>query len=157
MARAPLTELVGRHLKPRVLGPLSITECYALFYISAEFVLSYGIGNLHIPKPALQGWLMLAIVCMAVATVFSAWLSDKLGRSLQPGRHPGGVARPVVYRAGACDAWGLELGRRLHLGGRAHQPAGSAGPGRDAPSRHGGRLEPHAHVPERKVTLSARS
>ncbi|OYV33411.1 MAG: MFS transporter, partial [Thiomonas sp. 20-64-5] len=79
-ARVPLTELLGGHLKPLLLGSLSIVVCYALFYISAVFVLSYGIGTLHLPKPTLQGWLMLAIVCMAVATVLSAWASDLLGR-----------------------------------------------------------------------------
>jgi metabolite-proton symporter len=97
-ARVPLTELFARHLKPLVLGSLSIVVCYALFYISAVFVLSYGIGKLHIPKPALQGWLMLAIVCMALATVISAWLSDKLGR------------RPVLLvSAAAAIAWGFTL------------------------------------------------
>ncbi len=97
-ARVPLTELLGGHLKPLLLGSLSIVVCYALFYISAVFVLSYGIGTLHLPKPTLQGWLMLAIVCMAVATVLSAWASDLLGRRAV-----------LVASAVAAVAWGFTL------------------------------------------------
>lgn len=97
-ARVPLMELLRRHLKPLVLGSLSIVVCYALFYISAVFVLSYGIAKLHIPKPALQGWLMLAIVCMSVATVISAWLSDMFGR------------RPTLLASCvAAIAWGFTM------------------------------------------------
>lgn len=97
-ARVPLGELLARHLKPLVLGSLSIVVCYALFYISAVFVLSYGIGTLHLPKPRLQAWLMLAIVCMALATVLSAWASDLLGR------------RVVLLASGvAAIAWGFAL------------------------------------------------
>jgi metabolite-proton symporter len=97
-ARVPLTELFGRHFKPLVLGSLSIVVCYALFYISAVFVLSYGVGTLHLPKPTLQGWLMLAIVCMAAATVVSAWASDLLGRRAV-----------LIASAAAAIAWGFTL------------------------------------------------
>jgi metabolite-proton symporter len=97
-ARVPLSELLSGHLKPLILGSLSIVVCYALFYISAVFVLSYGIGTLHLPKPTLQGWLMLAIVCMAVATVLSAWASDLLGRRVV-----------LIVSAAAAIAWGFTL------------------------------------------------
>jgi len=97
-ARVPLTELLGGHLKPLVLGSLSIVVCYALFYISTVFVLSYGVGTLHLPKPTLQSWLMLAIVCMAVATVFSAWASDLLGRRAV-----------LIASTAAAIAWGFTL------------------------------------------------
>ena len=97
-ARVPLTELLSGHLKPLILGSLSIVVCYALFYISAVFVLSYSIGTLHLPKPTLQAWLMLAIVCMAVATVLSAWASDALGRRAV-----------LVASAGAAVLWGFAL------------------------------------------------
>lgn len=96
--RVPLTELLSSHLKPLILGSLSIVVCYALFYISAVFVLSYSIGTLHLPKPTLQAWLMLAIVCMAVATVLSAWASDALGRRAV-----------LVASAGAAVLWGFAL------------------------------------------------
>ncbi len=96
--RVPLTELLAGHLKPLVLGSLSIVVCYALFYISAVFVLSYGIGTLHLPKPTLQAWLMMAIVCMALATVLSAWASDVLGRRTV-----------LVASAVAAVIWGFAL------------------------------------------------
>ena len=97
-ARVPLAELLSGHLKPLILGSLSIVVCYALFYISAVFVLSYAIGALHLPKPTLQGWLMLAIVCMAGATVLSAWASDLLGRRAV-----------LLASAAAAIAWGFTL------------------------------------------------
>lgn len=81
-----------------MLGSLSIVVCYALFYISTVFVLSYGVGTLHLPKPTLQSWLMLAIVCMAVATVFSAWASDLLGRRAV-----------LIASTAAAIAWGFTL------------------------------------------------
>ncbi len=104
-ARLPVTLLLTRHLRPLALGSLAIVVCYALFYISAVFVLSYGIGKLHIAKPALQAWLMLAIICMAVATVVAAWLSDRHGR------------KPVLLAGGvAAMAWGFTLSPLLGSG-----------------------------------------
>ena len=103
--RVPIAVLLTRHRKPLVLGSLSIVVCYALFYISAVFVLSYGIGKLHIARSALQGWLMLAIICMTLATGLSAWLSDKLGRM------------PVLLAsASAAVAWGFTLAPLLGSG-----------------------------------------
>jgi len=96
--RLPLAALLGQYLNPLILGSLSTVVCAALFYISAVFVLSYGVGKLQIPKPALQGWLMAAIVLMAVGTAISAWLSDQFGR------------RPVLVLSGAAAVlWGFSL------------------------------------------------
>lgn len=78
--RAPLHTLLRHHAKPMVLGGLSIVVCYALFYISTVFSLSYGTVDLHIPRSRFLGMQCVAILFMAAATPLSAWASDRFGR-----------------------------------------------------------------------------
>jgi MFS family permease len=59
---------------------MAMVVCYALFYISTVFSLSYGVKNLHFTKPAFLGLLCLAVVFMGIATPLSAWASDRWGR-----------------------------------------------------------------------------
>src|SRR5512135_3264551 len=75
-ARLPLAQLLSHHTAPLILGALSIVVCYALFYITTVFTLSYGVGTLHIPRPQYLGMLCIAIVFMATATPLSAIASD---------------------------------------------------------------------------------
>jgi MFS family permease len=62
--------------------------CYALFYISTVFSLSYGTTTLGIPRPQFLLMLCVAVLFMAAATPLSAWLGDRFGR------------RPVLITAG---------------------------------------------------------
>lgn len=78
--KVPLLEVFSRHLKPVLQGSLAMVVCYALFYISTVFSLSYGVKNLHFSKPEFLGLLCLAVVFMGCATPVSAWASDKWGR-----------------------------------------------------------------------------
>ena len=50
-SRLPLSQLLSHHAAPLLLGALSIVVCYALFYISTVFSLSYGVATLGIPRP----------------------------------------------------------------------------------------------------------
>lgn len=84
----PLAQLLSQHAVPLLLGALSIVVCYALFYITTVFTLSYGVVTLHIPRAQYLGMLCIAIVFMAVATPLSAIASDRYGR------------RPVLLVAG---------------------------------------------------------
>jgi MFS family permease len=54
--------------------------CYALFYISTVFSLSYGVTALGYSRQAFLGMLCFAVLFMAAATPVSAWLSDRYGR-----------------------------------------------------------------------------
>jgi MFS family permease len=76
----PLLETLSRHLLPVVQGSFSMVVCYALFYISTVFSLSYGVKTLHFTKPAFLGLLCFAVVFMAIGTLVSAWASDHWGR-----------------------------------------------------------------------------
>jgi metabolite-proton symporter len=76
----PLKEILKYHLVPLVLGALAMVVCYALFYISTVFSLSYGTTTLHIPRQKFLAMLSVAVLFMAVATPLSAWASDRFGR-----------------------------------------------------------------------------
>ncbi|MGB7650474.1 MAG: MFS transporter [Gallionella sp.] len=85
----PLIILFTQHRKPLLLGALSIVVCYALFYISTVFALSYGVSQLHIPRAQFLAMLCVAVIFMAAATPLSAWAGDRFGR------------RPVLLLAGS--------------------------------------------------------
>ncbi len=87
----PLKEIVKYHSAPLVLGALAMVVCYALFYISTVFSLSYGTTTLHIPRQQFLGMLSMAVLFMAAATPLSAWAGDHFGR------------RPVLLVAGSAS------------------------------------------------------
>ncbi len=76
----PLTSLFALNFLPLLLGALSIVVCYALFYISTVFSLSYGVTTLGIPRPQFLGMLCIAVVFMAAATPLAALAGDRYGR-----------------------------------------------------------------------------
>jgi metabolite-proton symporter len=88
--RMPLVPLFAHHAKPLILGALLMVVCYALFYITTVFSLSYGVTALHIPRPQFLGMLCIAVIFMAAATPLSAWAGDRFGR------------RPVLLVAGSA-------------------------------------------------------
>lgn len=78
--KLPLVVLLRSHIKPMLLGAMAMVVCYALFYISTVFSLSYGTSTLNIPRPQFLGMLCIAVVFMALATPLSAALGDRYGR-----------------------------------------------------------------------------
>ncbi len=86
----PLKEIVKYHSTPLVLGALAMVVCYALFYSSTVFSLSYGTTTLLIPRQQFLGMLSVAVLFMAAATPLSAWAGDRFGR------------RPVLLVAGSA-------------------------------------------------------
>jgi metabolite-proton symporter len=84
----PLRELLKSHAIPLVQGAMAMVVCYALFYISTVFSLSYGTATLHIPRQQFLGMLCIAVLFMAAATPLSAIAGDRFGR------------RPVLLAAG---------------------------------------------------------
>jgi metabolite-proton symporter len=86
----PLAELLAHHAASLLLGALAMVVCYALFYISTVFSLSYGTTTLGIPRPQFLGMLCVAVIFMAAATPLSAWAGDRYGR------------RPVLLVAGSA-------------------------------------------------------
>ena len=101
----PLKIMLKSHIGPVVLGALAMVVCYALFYISTVFSLSYGTTTLHIPRQQFLGMLCVAVLFMAAATPLSAWAGDRYGR------------RPVLLVAGfAAFLSGFALEPMLNSG-----------------------------------------
>lgn len=88
--KLPLAELFRNYAMPLLLGALAMVVCYALFYISTVFCLSYGVTTLGIPRPQFLSMLCVAVLFMAVATPLSAIAGDRYGR------------RPVLLVAGGA-------------------------------------------------------
>jgi len=86
----PMQTLLTSYTKPLLLGALTMVVCYALFYISTVFSLSYGVTTLHIPRPQFLEMLCVAVLFMAVATPLAAMAGDRFGR------------RPVLIVAGSA-------------------------------------------------------
>jgi len=78
--KVPLFTLFGRNAKQVLQGSFAMVVCYALFYISTVFSLSYGVKSLHYSKQEFLGLLCLAVVFMGIATPLSAWAADRWGR-----------------------------------------------------------------------------
>jgi len=88
--KLPVVELFRSHTPALLLGALVMVVCYALFYISTVFSLSYGTTTLAIPRPQFLAMLCVAVVFMAAATPLSALAGDRYGR------------RPVLIVAGCA-------------------------------------------------------
>ena len=86
--KLPLAELLSHHAVSMLLGALAMVVCYALFYISTVFSLSYGVATLGITRPQFLSMLCVAVIFMAAATPIAAWAGDRYGR------------RPVLLVAG---------------------------------------------------------
>jgi metabolite-proton symporter len=86
----PLSTLLRHHLRPVMLGALSMVVCYSLFYTATVFCLSYGATTLNLPREQLLAMLCFAVIWMALATPLAAGASDRYGR------------RPVLLLSGAA-------------------------------------------------------
>ncbi len=78
--RLPIVETFSQHWRPMLLGAAAMVVCYALFYISTVFSLSYGVSTLGYSRETFLGLLCFAVLFMAAATPLSAWASDRYGR-----------------------------------------------------------------------------
>ena len=76
----PLGTVLTQHLVPLLQGTFAIVVCYALFYITTVFALSYGVSVKHIPRATFLEMLCAAAVCMAAASPIAAALADRVGR-----------------------------------------------------------------------------
>jgi MFS family permease len=73
----PLGELVSRHLGPLLVGTIGAIACFALYYVSTAFMLSYGTKTLGYSMKAFLGVQLGAILFMAAGIYVSAWLADR--------------------------------------------------------------------------------
>lgn len=129
-SRAPLAEVLRHHLGGLLLGSLAMVVCYALFYITTVFALSYGTGTLAIPRQQFLGMLCIAIVFMAAATPLAAWLGDRVGRrpvlmaAIFAALLSGFLLRPMLDSGSVWQITAL-LSLELFLMGATYAPMGA--------------------------------
>lgn len=108
--RLPIAELFAQHWRPTLLGALAMVVCYALFYISTVFSLSYGVASLGfsrevpwsaVPRGALHGRRHAAV------GLAQRPLRTQAGTAA---RQPGGDR--LRLRHGAAAQPGLDIQRR---------------------------------------------
>ncbi len=88
--KLPFLKLFTHHAKPLLLGAFLMVVCYALFYITTVFSLSYGTSRLGYTRMQFLTMLCIAVLFMAAATPLAAMASDRYGR------------RPVLIAAGSA-------------------------------------------------------
>ena len=128
--KLPLVELFAQYWRPMLLGAASMVVCYALFYISTVFSLSYGVATLGYSRESFLGMLCFAVLFMALATPISAALSDRFGR--KPVLVLGGVlaiasgfAMEPLLTQGSTTSVALFLSIELFLMGFTFAPMGA--------------------------------
>jgi len=128
--RLPLTEAITKHWHPMLQGALSMVVCYALFYISTVFSLSYGVKTLGFSREGFLGLLCFAVLFMTLATPLSAWLADRYGRkpvlaiSAAAALLSGFAMEPLLTH-GSTGSIALFLALELFLMGMTFAPMGA--------------------------------
>jgi metabolite-proton symporter len=76
-AQVPLAEVFKRYPLRLLGGTFSVVICFALFYLTTTFALSYGVTNLHYDRSAFLAAQIGAIVLMAAGIALAGWWSDR--------------------------------------------------------------------------------
>ncbi len=126
----PIKEVVKFHWGALILGALAMVVCYALFYISTVFSLSYGTTTLNIPRQYFLGILSVAVIFMAAATPLSAWAADHFGRRpvllvACSGAFLSGFALEPMFNSGSPLIITVFLSLELFLMGAIFAPMGA--------------------------------
>lgn len=96
IVRAPFIELLRNQWKALLLGAGGMIIQYTLFYTATTFCLAYATTTLKVSQSTMLVIVMLAVVMLGVATVFSSILSDRIGRK-----------RVLLWASGLAVVWGM--------------------------------------------------
>ncbi|KQV23999.1 MULTISPECIES: MFS transporter [unclassified Kitasatospora] len=97
-ARVPVVELLREHGRTVLLGGLSITVGYTLFYLTTTYALAYATGELGLASGLVLGLLLTGALVMAGTVWFSAGQGDRWGRR-----------RTLVATTSLATGWALVL------------------------------------------------
>jgi metabolite-proton symporter len=76
-SQVPLAEVFKRYPLRLLGGMFSVLACFALFYLTTTFALSYGATTLHYDRSGFLGVQIGAIVFMAAGIALAGWWSDR--------------------------------------------------------------------------------
>ncbi|WP_242186688.1 MFS transporter [Sphingomonas sp. CARO-RG-8B-R24-01] len=102
LPRVPIAQLFRHHLRATVAGTVGVVACFALFYLTTAFALSYGTTTLGHGRQAFLGLEIGAILFLALGVIVSCTLADRTG-----------AARMLRWGFVGCVASGLLMGPML--------------------------------------------
>ena len=79
LPRVPIADLFRHHLRATVAGTFAVIACFALFYLTTAFALSYGTTTLGHGRQAFLGLEIGAILFLALGVIVSSVLADRTG------------------------------------------------------------------------------
>ncbi|MGN6377071.1 MAG: MFS transporter [Sphingomonas sp.] len=79
LAKVPIAQLFRHHLRATTAGTAGVVACFALFYLTTAFALSYGTTTLGYGRQAFLGLEIGAILFLALGVVISCTLADRMG------------------------------------------------------------------------------
>jgi MFS family permease len=79
LAKVPLAELFRHHLRATLAGTLGVVACFALFYLTTAFALSYGTTTLGHGRQLFLGLEIGAILFLALGVIVASVWADKVG------------------------------------------------------------------------------
>ena len=79
LPRIPIATLMRHHLRATVAGTFGVIACFALFYLTTAFALSYGTTTLGHGRQAFLGLELGAILFLAAGVVAACTLADRHG------------------------------------------------------------------------------
>lgn len=133
-AKAPLGELLLRHLPATLAGTFAVVACFAIFYLTTAFALGYGTTKLGYSRETFLGVQLGAIGFMAVGIILAGYWSDMttprgvLMAGCVATVAAGFVLAPMMGSGSILLIWGfLSLG--LFLMGLVYGPLGAFLPG----------------------------
>ncbi len=133
-AKAPLGELLLRHLPATLAGTFAVVACFAIFYLTTAFALGYGTTKLGYSRETFLGVQLGAIGFMAVGIILAGYWSDMttprgvLMAGCVATVAAGFVLAPMMGSGSILLIWGfLSIG--LFLMGLVYGPLGAFLPG----------------------------
>ena len=82
LPRIPIATLFRHHLRATMAGTCGVIACFALFYLTTAFALSYGTATLGHGRQAFLGLELGAILFLAAGILVSCTLADRRGATV---------------------------------------------------------------------------
>lgn len=80
--RVPIADLFRHHLRATTAGTIGVVACFALFYLTTAFALSYGTTTLGHGRQEFLGLEIGAILFLALGIVMASVLADRFGPTM---------------------------------------------------------------------------